>query len=333
MMMNPNGAAKIVAQVQEKYGIGPGFAALFLEKWLGAKAFTEEQFNQSLQTSTAKMWFDFAITTNERGRHLAKLIQPFLDAKATRYLDAGCGYGGFLIGFHELGLDVFGIDLDPSLVAYSRVNLKDFNLPEDKAQAGDLLDKELIAKLGQFDAITCNDVLEHVSDASLVMEYLTGMLAPRGVLTVQVPNKDFIGFISHDSHYNLFGLTFLKHDEAREYFQHFFNQGYDVGEYYGLEFYLKKLKSLGCDTTVLILSQKDKKEGLGLVLQSMANFCQFLVQGRLPWKIKFRVTMKYCLYLPTLGFHGILSLLLNKEKNYFKQKYLSDSWAIVAVKK
>jgi 2-polyprenyl-3-methyl-5-hydroxy-6-metoxy-1,4-benzoquinol methylase len=331
--MSLNNKNSLIAQVQNQYGVGPVFATMFLEQWLNTKNLTEEQFHQSIQTPTAKMWFDFAITTNERGRYLAKLIQPFLDANATRYLDAGCGYGGFLIGFHELGLDVFGFDLDPRLVAYSKASLKDFNLPEEKAQVGDLLDSQLIARLGKFDAITCNDVLEHVNDVTQAMEHLIEMLAPHGVLTVQVPNKDFIGFISHDSHYYLFGLTLLKHDDAREFFQHFFDQNYDVGEYYGLDFYVKKLKSLGCDITVLTLSQKSKKEGLRLIFQSMADFFQFLVKTKLPGKIKFKVFLNYCLYLPSLGFHGALALLSNREKIRFKQRYLSDSWAIVAVKK
>jgi len=322
-----------LARVQEKYGVGPGFAAMLLEQYFNTRNLTEDEFNQRMQSPTTRMWFDFAITTNERGRHLAKLIQPFLQEKATRYLDAGCGYGGFLIGFHELGLDVFGFDLDPRLVAYSRASLKDYDLPEDRVEVGNLLDRELIARLGKFDAITCNDVLEHVSDASLAMEYLVEMLAARGVLTIQVPNKDFIGFISHDGHYHLFGLTLLKHDEAREYYRHFYDESYDVGEYYDLDFYLNKLEALGCDTTVLTLTPRSKREGLQLLRQSMSDFYQFLRQSRPPWQLRLKVALKYGWYLLALGSQGVRSLLSDRAKNRFRQNYLSDSWAIIAVKK
>jgi len=331
--MSSDETLKVIAQVQEKYGVGKSFATFFLEKWLTTSEFTEEQFQKSIREPTARMWFDFAISTNERGRHLAKLIQPYLDAKAARYLDAGCGYGGFLVGFHELGLDVYGFDFDPRLVGFSRINIKDFNLPEDRAQLGDLQDRNLINRLGKFDAITCNDVLEHVSDPSLSMEYLVEMLSESGVLTIQVPNKDFIGFVSHDSHYYLFGLAFLKHNEAREYYKYFFTEEYSVGEYYELDYYLRKLRSLGCETSVMVLLQKSKQEGTQLVRQSAPDFLKFLKQPKLPWRIKLKVAVKYIQYMFGLGIHGALSLVFSGERAYFKQTYLADSWVIIAKRK
>jgi 2-polyprenyl-3-methyl-5-hydroxy-6-metoxy-1,4-benzoquinol methylase len=324
---------KVIAQVQEKYGVGKNFATFFLEKWLTASEFTQEQFQNSLREPTARMWFDFAISTNERGRHLAKLIKPHLNANATRYLDAGCGYGGFLIGFLELGLDVYGFDFDPRLVGFSKINIKDFNLSEDRVQVGDLQDRDLINRLGKFDAITCNDVLEHVSDASLSMEYLVEMLSESGVLTIQVPNKDFVGFVSHDSHYYLFGLAFLKHDQAKEYYKYFFTEEYSVGEYHELNYYLRKLRSLGCETSVNIPFQKRKQEGIQLVFQSAPDFLKFLKQPNPPWRIKLTIAAKYIQYMLRLGFHGVLSLVFSSERDYFKQTYLADSWVIIAKRK
>ncbi|MBI5842895.1 MAG: methyltransferase domain-containing protein [Chloroflexi bacterium] len=332
--MGSNSTQKIVNQIREKYDIGSNFAVTFLESWFGTKEFTEEQYIKSLQDPASKTWFDFAITTNERGRLLAKSIKPFLHTKASRFLDAGCGYGGFLIGFHELGLDVFGFDLDPKLISLSKANLKDYNLPEDRVQIGDLLDVKLLATLGKFDAIVCNDVLEHVSDVATSMEHLAQLLSPHGVLTIQVPNKDYIGYISHDGHYNLFGIIFLEHNQAKEYYRSFFHDKYDVGEYYELKYYAGKLKSLGYNVTFLPASlQKGRREAMQLAIQTVPDFFNFIMQAGPPWRLKIPVALRYGLYMLSFCVHGFTALLFLSKKTYFKQKYLSGSWVIVAREK
>ncbi len=66
-------------------------------------------------------------------------------------------------------------------------------LPEiDHAFGGDLEDPDLLARIdrecGPFDVILCLDVLEHLTDPWAVVDRLSGMLVPGGILVASIPN-------------------------------------------------------------------------------------------------------------------------------------------------
>jgi len=323
-------------KIQTQYGIGGNFARLYLVSWFGTADLSEEEVAQKLQDPTLKMWFDFAIQCIARGRQTAQFVKPHLSSRASRYLDVGCGHGGFLVGFSELGLDVYGIDLNPQFIIYSKANLKDHNLPEERAQQGDILDPSLPARLGRFDTITCNDVIEHVNDVPRALEHMTGMLAPAGVLAIQIPNKDYIGFVHRDGHYNLFGIVLLKHEQAKAYYDSLIKEEYGVGEYYELGYYTKKLSELGCETLNLppIYPQKTVREEVQTLKQTLSTLIQFIRQKKGPFLgIKVAVTVRYFLYLAGLGWRGLLALFFKSRRAAFRARYLTDFWFMIATKK
>ena len=98
-----------------------------------------------------------------------------------RVLDVGCGAGFMARRLRErVKATVVGIELEPARVAEARsqgVEVHQERLSDD-----------LLARLGQFDAIAFLDVLEHVDDPLSMLVCARRALAPNGRIVVSVPN-------------------------------------------------------------------------------------------------------------------------------------------------
>ncbi|MEO8274923.1 MAG: class I SAM-dependent methyltransferase [Thermoanaerobaculia bacterium] len=104
----------------------------------------------------------------------------------TSLLDLGCGsgYGSFLLAQALPAVRVLGIDYDPGAVAGASAR---FPLPNLSFVAGDPTDWKSTIGDGEFDVITCFDVIEHVKHRELMMEGLVGHLRPGGSLLLSTP--------------------------------------------------------------------------------------------------------------------------------------------------
>lgn len=102
-------------------------------------------------------------------------------ARARRFLDVGCGYGGTVHAATRLGWEAMGLDIDPALVAEGRarfgVDLRCTTLPDPLLESG------------QFGFIRMRDVIEHLPNPLEVLVELKRLLAPGGVLLVATPNE------------------------------------------------------------------------------------------------------------------------------------------------
>ena len=103
-----------------------------------------------------------------------------LDGKSA--LDVGCGAGLLAEPLARLGADVTGLDAAPELIAVAREHASALGLGIDY-RAG-----ELAALEGQFDLITCMEVIEHVADPGAFVGALGKRLAPDGLLILSTPN-------------------------------------------------------------------------------------------------------------------------------------------------
>jgi len=101
--------------------------------------------------------------------------------EAKRILDVGCAAG--VLG-EELkrrqGCEVVGIELDPVAAEEAKGRL-------DEVFQGDVEELEL-GELGNFDAIVCGDILEHLREPGAVLGKLRDLLNPGGALIASFPN-------------------------------------------------------------------------------------------------------------------------------------------------
>ena len=104
-----------------------------------------------------------------------------LDGK--RALDVGCGAGLLAEPLARLGARVTGLDASPELIAVARDHARASGVNIDY-RAGEIAELE-----GQFDLITCMEVVEHVADPAAFVGALAKRLAPDGLLLLSTPNQ------------------------------------------------------------------------------------------------------------------------------------------------
>lgn len=103
-----------------------------------------------------------------------------LDGKTA--LDVGCGAGLLAEPLARLGARVSGLDASPELIAVAREHAAAQGLEIDY-RSGELERLE-----GQFDLITCMEVIEHVVEPAAFVKALARRLAPGGLLILSTPN-------------------------------------------------------------------------------------------------------------------------------------------------
>src|SRR5438270_761948 len=91
-------------------------------------------------------------------------------------LDVGCGAGLLAEPLARLGAKVTGLDASAELIAVAREHARAVGLEIDY-RAGEIAELE-----GQFDLITCMEVIEHVADPAAFVGALAERLASDGLL-------------------------------------------------------------------------------------------------------------------------------------------------------
>ena len=109
------------------------------------------------------------------------------DLSGKHVLEVGCGSGGILVPFTEIGAEVVGIDFDDTYMEAGRkrgLNLIDQSIYEFQAD-------------NKFDLIILKDVLEHLPDLNLVLQRLKGLLSESGDIYIQVPTFEGLEFLGY----------------------------------------------------------------------------------------------------------------------------------------
>ena len=131
---------------------------------------------------------------SERGRRfLEQKYRPRIDALKRYFgprfteielLDIGIGYGMFLKAAEEEGLSrTYGMDPFPKSIEIARGNTS------AKIVRGDIADEEWPLERNGYDAMTCMDVVEHLTEPALFFERVKRYLHEGGVVLVTTPNK------------------------------------------------------------------------------------------------------------------------------------------------
>jgi 2-polyprenyl-6-hydroxyphenyl methylase/3-demethylubiquinone-9 3-methyltransferase len=106
-------------------------------------------------------------------------LKPLAERSA---LDVGCGAGLLTEPLARLGASVTGLDASAELIAAARDHATAQGLAIDY-RSGELSELE-----GQFDLITCMEVIEHVADPAAFVTTLAKLLASEGLLILSTPN-------------------------------------------------------------------------------------------------------------------------------------------------
>tara|TARA_Y100000022_G_scaffold124689_1_gene108011 strand:- start:320 stop:985 length:666 start_codon:yes stop_codon:yes gene_type:complete len=122
-------------------------------------------------------------------------LKLFFDSKISKdskLIDLGCGDGSFLKALKRNQIQCKGYD-------YDEVNLENEEIPEDS---------------NSCDFITCNSVIEHLTDSTNLLEESYRVLKPNGKLIIITPNffYDYKNFYDDPTHVNPF--TVMKLDRV-----------------------------------------------------------------------------------------------------------------------
>ena len=118
-------------------------------------------------------------------KYYVPYIQQYKAIKAgMNILEIGCGDGGNLLPFAEMGCNTTGVDIAESRIRDARAFFQEANA-KGTFIASDIF--KLTDLENHFDIIICHDVLEHISDKESFLIGLKRYLAEDGIVFMSFP--------------------------------------------------------------------------------------------------------------------------------------------------
>ncbi|MBB3140944.1 bifunctional 2-polyprenyl-6-hydroxyphenol methylase/3-demethylubiquinol 3-O-methyltransferase UbiG [Halomonas organivorans] len=116
----------------------------------------------------------------------------FIDARSGlaghRVLDVGCGGGILAEAMAHRGADVTGIDLGEAPLAVARLHAEESGVSVDYRQIS--VEELAAAHPGEFDIVTCLEMLEHVPDPASVIRACAQLVKPGGQVFFSTLNRN-----------------------------------------------------------------------------------------------------------------------------------------------
>ena len=183
-------------------------------------------------------------------------IESTLPLAGKKVLDVGCGGGLLSEGMAARGAHVTGIDLSEKPLGVARLHLFESGLSVDYQ----LISAEAMADAhpGEFDAVTCLEMLEHVPDPASIVAACSRLVKPGGHVFFSTLNRNPKSYLFAvvGAEYILNLLPRGTHDYAKfikpaELSRQCRNAGLAVEEVRGMSYNpLSKIYSLGQDSSV-----------------------------------------------------------------------------------
>lgn len=96
-------------------------------------------------------------------------------------LDIGCGRGEFIAALQQRGFECVGMDLNSERIARARAQF-----PMVEWRTG--IASDLLSETRRFDVVTLFHCLEHIPDPKRALQDVRKVMAPGGLLAIEVPN-------------------------------------------------------------------------------------------------------------------------------------------------
>ena len=107
-----------------------------------------------------------------------------------KVLDVGCGGGILSESMARRGADVTGIDLGTENLKAAALHAEQSNLKDTLRYQHIPIEQLAATHAGQFDVVTCMEMLEHVPDPAAIVEACFALLAPGGVCVLSTINRN-----------------------------------------------------------------------------------------------------------------------------------------------
>lgn len=115
-------------------------------------------------------------------------ISEKINPAAKKIIDIGCGGGILSEGLAKLGANVTGIDMNKSVIEVANLHQLESGTEVEYIHTS----AEVIAeqRAGQFDIVTCLEMLEHVPDPASVVKACATLVRPGGHLFFSTLNRN-----------------------------------------------------------------------------------------------------------------------------------------------
>lgn len=113
-----------------------------------------------------------------RSRHRARMLKRRM--KGPKLLDVGSNVGMLVGAAHDLGLESYGVEINPDLVAYARQHY-----PECTFRCGRIEEVDFDGL--EFDGVYTSEVIEHVTDINSFLSAIANLMKPGAVMYLTTP--------------------------------------------------------------------------------------------------------------------------------------------------
>jgi len=163
-------------QIFHKHLLTPEWDELRVSRWMTKEAIDRFEEERGIRTPTAA--FDRARSEVDHVLRLEKMTRQMRNGAALRLLDFGCGWGHFVAIAGLFGFEAHGIDRHNARRDASRgIGTVFENLEEYRANVSQ-----------PVHAATLFQVLEHLPAPAEILRALHELIAPNGLLVVEVPD-------------------------------------------------------------------------------------------------------------------------------------------------
>lgn len=121
------------------------------------------------------------------------IVQRTQGLSGKKVIDVGCGGGILAESMARAGADVTGIDMGEAPLEVARLHCLESALSIDYQQS--TAEEFADAHSGQFDVVTCMEMLEHVPDPSSVVEACSRLVKPGGMVFFSTLNRNIKSYL------------------------------------------------------------------------------------------------------------------------------------------